>query len=159
MQKRLQSGGKLILFGNGGSATDANDWAIDCVMPPAGYHPIPAVSLAMEPAIITAMANDVGIEVIFLRQMLAQVQPNDVIVAISTSGGSRNIVMTMEEARKRNLMTVALLGNDGGEIYRRRLAHHPIIVRSDYIPRIQEVQASAYHVLRDTLEVLLHGHA
>jgi D-sedoheptulose 7-phosphate isomerase len=159
MQKRLQSGGKLILFGNGGSATDANDWAIDCVMPPAGYHPIPAVSLAMEAAIITAMANDVGIEVIFLRQMLAQAQPNDVIVAISTSGGSRNIVMAMEEARKRNLMTVALLGNDGGEIYRRGLAHHPIIVRSDYIPRIQEVQASAYHVLRDTLEVLLHGHA
>src|SRR5246127_202133 len=95
MQKRLQSGGKLILFGNGGSATDANDWAIDCVMPPAGYHPIRAISLAMEPAIITAMANDVGIEVIFLRQMLAQAQPNDVIVAISTSGGSRNIVMAM----------------------------------------------------------------
>jgi D-sedoheptulose 7-phosphate isomerase len=159
MQKCLQSGGKLILFGNGGSATDANDWAIDCVMPPAGYHPIPAISLAMEPAIITAMANDVGIEVIFLRQMLAQAQANDVIVAISTSGGSRNIVMAMEEARKRHLTTVALLGNDGGEIYRRGLADHPIIVRSDYIPRIQEVQASAYHVLRDTLEVLLHGHA
>jgi D-sedoheptulose 7-phosphate isomerase len=159
MQKGLRSGGKLILFGNGGSATDANDWAIDCVMPPVGYHPIPAVSLAMEPAIITAMANDVGIEVIFLRQMLAQAQPNDVIVAISTSGGSRNIVMAMEEARKRNLMTVALLGNDGGEIHRRGLAHHPIIVRSDYIPRIQEVQASAYHVLREMLEVLLHGHA
>ncbi len=159
MQKRLQSGGKLILFGNGGSATDANDWAIDCVMPPAGYHPIPAISLAMEPAIITAMANDVGIEVVFLRQMLAQARPNDVIVAISTSGGSRNIVMAMEEARKRNLTTVALLGNDGGEIYRRGLADHSIIVRSDYIPRIQEVQASAYHVLRDTLEVLQYGNA
>jgi D-sedoheptulose 7-phosphate isomerase len=157
MQKRLQSGGKLILFGNGGSATDANDWAIDCVMPPAGHHPIPAISLAMEPAIITAMANDVGIEVVFLRQMLAQARPNDVIVGISTSGGSRNIVMAMEEARKRNLMTVALLGNDGGEIYRRGLADHSIIVRSDYIPRIQEVQASAYHVLRDTLEVLQYG--
>jgi D-sedoheptulose 7-phosphate isomerase len=159
MHQRLQSGGKLILFGNGGSATDANDWAIDCVMPPAGYHPVPAISLAMEPATITAMANDVGVEVIFLRQMLAQVQPNDVIVAISTSGGSRNIVIAMEEARKRKLMTVALLGNDGGEIYRRGLAEHPLIVRSDYIPRIQEVQASAYHVLRDTLEVLHHGHA
>jgi D-sedoheptulose 7-phosphate isomerase len=159
IQKRLQSGGKLILFGNGGSATDANDWAIDCVMPPAGYHPIPAISLAMEPAIITAMANDVGIEVVFLRQMLAQARPNDVIVAISTSGGSRNIAIAMEEARKRNLTTVALLGNDGGEIYRRGLADHSIIVRSDYIPRIQEVQASAYHVLRDTLEVLQYGNA
>jgi D-sedoheptulose 7-phosphate isomerase len=159
IHKCLQNGGKLILFGNGGSATDANDWAIDCVMPPAGYHPVPAISLAMEPATITAMANDVGIEVIFLRQMLAQAQPNDVIVAISTSGGSRNIVMAMEEARKRNWMTVALLGNDGGEIYRRGLADHSIIVRSDYIPRIQEVQASAYHVLRETLEVLHHGGA
>lgn len=159
MHSRLQNGGKLILLGNGGSATDANDWAIDCVMPPAGYHPIPAISLAMEPAIITAMANDVGIEVIFLRQMLAQAQPNDVIIAISTSGGSRNVIAAMEEARKRNLMTVALLGNDGGEIYRRGLANHPIIVRSDYIPRIQEVQASAYHVLRDTLEVLHRGDA
>ena len=159
MHSRLRNGGKLILLGNGGSATDANDWAIDCVMPPAGYHPIPAISLAMEPAIITAMANDVGIEVIFLRQMLAQAQPNDVIIAISTSGGSRNVVAAMEEARKRNLMTVALLGNDGGEIYRRGLADHPIIVRSDYIPRIQEVQASAYHVLRDTLEVLHNGDA
>jgi D-sedoheptulose 7-phosphate isomerase len=156
IHKRLQSGGKLILFGNGGSATDANDWAIDCVMPPAGYHAIPAISLAMEPATITAMANDVGIEAVFLRQMLAQAQPSDVIVAISTSGGSSNIVIAME-ARKRNMMTVALLGNDGGEIYRRRLADHPIIVRSDYIPRIQEVQASTYHVLRETLEVLHHG--
>ena len=100
-----------------------------------------------------------ALKLIFLRQMLAQARPNDVIVAISTSGGSRNIVMAMEEARKRNLTTVALLGNDGGEIYRRGLADHSIIVRSDYIPRIQEVQASAYHVLRDTLEVLQHGNA
>ncbi len=58
--ERLARGGKLILFGNGGSATDANDWAIDCVLPPAGYQPIPAVSLSMEPANITAVANDVG---------------------------------------------------------------------------------------------------
>ena len=80
-------------------------------------------------------------------------------VGISTSGGSRNIIMALEEARKRDLMTVALLGYDGGEIYRRGLADLPIIVRTDYIPRIQEVQASAYHVIRDTLEVLHHGHA
>lgn len=157
MHECLSRGGKLILFGNGGSATDANDWAIDCVLPPAGYKPIPAISLSMEPANITALANDVGIEVIFLRQLLAHAQPEDVAIGISTSGGSRNIVMALEGARKRNLLTVALLGNDGGEIYRRGLADHPIIVRSDYIPRIQEVQASAYHVLRETLEVLNHG--
>ena len=156
MRERLSRGGKLILFGNGGSATDANDLAMDCVLPPAGYQPVPAISLSMEPANITALANDVGTEVIFLRQLLAQAQPQDVAIGISTSGGSRNIVMALEEARKRNLLTVALLGNDGGEIYRRGLADHPIIVRSDYIPRIQEVQASAYHVLREMLEVLNH---
>jgi D-sedoheptulose 7-phosphate isomerase len=157
MRERLSRGGKLILFGNGGSATDANDWAMDCVLPPSGYRSVPAISLSMEPANITALANDVGVEVIFLRQLLAQAQPQDVAIGISTSGGSRNIVMALEGARKRNLLTVALLGNDGGEVYRRGLADHPIIVRSDYIPRIQEVQASAYHVLRETLEALDHG--
>ena len=159
MRERLSRGGKLILFGNGGSATDANDWAMDCVLPPSGYRSVPAISLSMEPANITALANDVGVEVIFLRQLLAQAQPADVAIGISTSGGSRNIVLALEGARKRNLLTVALLGNDGGEVYRRGLADHPIIVRSDYIPRIQEVQASAYHVLRETLEALNHGHA
>jgi D-sedoheptulose 7-phosphate isomerase len=68
IQGRLQRGGKLILFGNGGSATDANDWAIDCVVPPAGYQPVPAVSLSMEPANITAVANDIGTETIFLKK-------------------------------------------------------------------------------------------
>jgi D-sedoheptulose 7-phosphate isomerase len=158
IRERVSRGGKLILFGNGGSATDANDWAMDCVLPPSGYRSVPAISLSMEPANITALANDVGVEVIFLRQLLAQAQPQDVAIGISTSGGSRNIVMALEGARKRSLLTVALLGNDGGEVYRRGLADHPIIVRSDYIPRIQEVQASAYHVLRETLEALNHGH-
>jgi D-sedoheptulose 7-phosphate isomerase len=159
IHERLSRGGKLILFGNGGSATDANDWALDCVLPPAGYRSVPAISLSMEPANITALANDVGTEVIFLRQLIAQAQPQDVAIGISTSGGSRNIVMALEEARKRGLLTVALLGYDGGEIHRRGLADFPIIVRSDYIPRIQEVQASAYHVIRETLEVLDRGEA
>jgi len=157
IRERIERGGKLIIFGNGGSATDANDWAIDCVMPPAGYNPIPAVSLAMEPANISAIANDVGTELIFLRQLIAQARPNDVAVAISTSGGSKNVVMALEEARKRDLLTVALLGYDGGEVLRRGLADFPLIVRSDYIPRIQEVQASIYHLIRESLEGL--GHA
>jgi len=152
MTERIQRGGKLIIFGNGGSATDANDWTLDCVMPPSGYRPIPAVSLSMEPANISAIANDVGTEVIFLRQLIAHAQANDVAVAISTSGGSRNIVMALEEARKRGMLTVALLGYDGGEIVRRSLADFALIVRSDYIPRIQEVQASIYHTLRDAME-------
>lgn len=149
--ERVERGGKLILFGNGGSATDANDWALDCVIPPRGMRPVPAISLAMEPANITAIANDVGMELIFLRQLIAQAQPDDIAVAISTSGGSKNIVMALEEARKLGLLTVALLGYDGGEVLRRGLADFALIVRSDYIPRIQEVQASIYHVMREAM--------
>ena len=159
IQERLLRGGKLIIFGNGGSATDANDWAIDCVLPPSGYRPVAAVSLSMEPANISAIANDVGTDVIFLRQLIAQARPEDVAIGISTSGGSRNIVMALEEARKRNLLTVALLGYDGGEVKRRQLADFPVVVQCDYIPRIQEVQASIYHVIREMLEVLSRGQA
>ncbi len=153
IRERVAAGGKLIMFGNGGSATDANDFALDCVLPPDGYRPVPAVSLSLEPANITAIANDVGTDVIFLRQLIAQARPEDVAVAISTSGGSRNVVAALEEARKRGLATVALLGCDGGEILRRGLAGFPLVVRSDYIPRIQEVQASIYHIIREELEI------
>jgi D-sedoheptulose 7-phosphate isomerase len=159
IEDRLQRGAKLILFGNGGSATDANDWAIDCVLPPPGYRPVSAVSLSLEPANITAVANDVGTEVIFLRQLIAQARPEDVAIGISTSGGSRNIIMALEEARKRNLLTVALLGYDGGEILRRGIADFPVVVHCDYIPRIQEVQASIYHIIRELMEGLHRGHA
>jgi D-sedoheptulose 7-phosphate isomerase len=154
---RVTRGGKLILFGNGGSATDANDWAIDCVLPPTGYKPIAAISLSMEPANLTAIANDVGVELIFLRQLIAHARAEDIAVGISTSGGSRNVIVALEEARKRGLLTVALLGYDGGEILRRGLADIPLVVRSDYIPRIQEVQASMYHIIREMLEGMGRG--
>lgn len=155
--EELRRGGKLILFGNGGSATDATDWALDCVMPEDGSGPIPAVSLALEPAIITAVANDVGTEVIFLRQLIAQARPHDVAVALSTSGGSKNVIAALEEARKRNLLTVALLGYDGGEILRRNLADVVLVVRNDYVPRIQEAQGTIYHIIREGLGAALGG--
>jgi len=150
--ERVKVGGKLLVFGNGGSATDANDLTIDCVAPPKGYRPIPAVSLSIEPATISAVANDIGPDAIFLRQLIAHAAPGDVAVAFSTSGNSRNVVAALEEARRRGLATIALLGDDGGEIVRRQLADVAVIAPSDYIPRIQEVQASVYHVLRDTVE-------
>ena len=150
--KEVAAGGRLLLFGNGGSATDATDWAIDCVSPPAGLAPIPALSLAAEPATITAIANDVGREVIFLRQLIAHVRPRDVVIALSTSGGSQNVIAALEEARKRGNRTVALLGYDGGQILRKGLADHTIVVRSDYIPRIQEAQATIYHTLRHAID-------
>ena len=124
------------------------------MLPPPGYQSVPAVSLSLEPANITAVANDIGTDAIFLRQLIAQARPEDVAIGISTSGGSRNIIMALEEARKRNMLTVALLGYDGGEIKRKGLADFPVVVNCDYIPRIQEVQASIYHVIRESLEVL-----
>jgi len=152
--ERLASGGKIIAFGNGGSATDANDLVIDCVTPPSGFEPIPAISLAAESANITAIANDVGVEAIFLRQLIAHARPEDVAIGISTSGGSPNILTTLAGARKRGLLTVGIVGYDGGRIVSEQLADHAVAVRSDYIPRIQEVQASVYHVLRGLIETL-----
>jgi D-sedoheptulose 7-phosphate isomerase len=152
VSERLERGGKLIAFGNGGSATDANDLVSDCVDPPPGFGKIPAVSLSAEPANITAIANDIGTEAIFARQLIAHARPEDVAVGISTSGGSANILAALAEARRRGLLTVGIVGYDGGKIVAERLADHAVVVRSDYIPRIQEVQASIYHVLRGILE-------
>jgi D-sedoheptulose 7-phosphate isomerase len=146
---RVDAGATLLIFGNGGSATDANDWAIDCISPSPGGRPIRALSLSMEPANITAVANDIGSDAIFLRQLIAHGRRGDVAVAISTSGGSANVIAALEEARKRGMLTVALLGYDGGEIVRRGLVDLPIVVHCDYIPRIQEVQASIYHVMTE----------
>ena len=154
---RIQRGGKLILFGNGGSAADANGFAIDCVLPPAAYRTVPAISLSMEPANLTAIANDIGVELIFVRPLIAHARAEDVAIAISTSGGSRNVIVALEEARKRGLLTVALLGHDGGEILQRGLADIPLVVRSDDTPRIQEIQASVFHVIRTAVEGLARG--
>ena len=154
ISERLEREGKIIAFGNGGSATDANDLVADCVAPPPGFGAVPAVSLAVEPANVTAIANDVGVEAIFLRQLIAHARPEDVAVGISTSGGSANILSALAEARKRGLLTVGIVGYDGGRILGERLADHAVVVRSDYIPRIQEVQASVYHVLRGLIETL-----
>jgi D-sedoheptulose 7-phosphate isomerase len=149
IHERVARGGKLLLMGNGGSATDATDWAIDCVESPKGYPPIPAVSLAADAATLSAIANDVGQESVFHRQLIAHACPSDVVVVITTSGSSTNLVAALGEARRRGLLTVALTGYGGGEIVRRELADFPIVVRCDYIPRIQEIHASVYHVMND----------
>ena len=155
--EQLKRGGKLIAFGNGGSATDANDLVADCVSPPPGFEPIPALSLSAEPANLTAIANDVGVEAIFARQLIAHTGPEDVAIGISTSGGSADILAALAEARRRGLATVGMVGYDGGRIVGERLADHAVVVRSDYIPRIQEAQASAYHVLRGLVDSALTG--
>jgi len=119
--------------------------------------PIPAISLSAEPANITAIANDIGSEAIFTRQLIAHAAPHDVAIGISTSGSSPNILAALGEARKRGLLTVGVAGYDGGKVVSERLADHAVVVHSDYIPRLQEVQASVYHTLRHRIDELYRG--
>jgi D-sedoheptulose 7-phosphate isomerase len=138
----VRGAGRVLAVGNGGSATDATDLVAD--LERAGRA---AIDLTGDPAILTAIANDVGVEAIFSRQVIAYGRPGDALVALSTSGGSANVIAALAEARRRGLATIAFVGYDGGRIASERLADHVVITRSQHIPRIQEAQASAYHVL------------
>jgi len=143
----FEGGGQLLALGNGGSATDAMDAVADFSSPERGV-PRTALDLTMDSGIITAIANDVGPELIFARQVIAYGRAGDVVLALSTSGNSRNVIEALAEARRRELVTVAMVGYDGGRVAGESLADHVVVTRSEYIPRIQEAQASAYHVLR-----------
>jgi len=147
----LDAGGRLLALGNGGSATDATDVVADFLSPPAGY-PWPgraALDLGADAAILTALANDIGSEAIFARQIIAHGRPADIVLALSTSGNSLSVLDALTEARRRGLQTLALVGYDGGRIAAEDLADHVIISPSQYIPRIQEAQATVYHLLRE----------
>ena len=148
----LDAGGKLLAFGNGGSATDAMDVVADFREAPQGWPYRRALDLTFDSAILTALANDIGAEVLFQRQVIAYGQEGDVALAISTSGNSRNIVEALLEARRRRLKTVALVGYDGGRVAAEGLADDVVVAPSQHIPRIQEAHASAYHVLRELVE-------
>ena len=139
---RLDAGGALLALGNGGSATDAMDVVAD--FRAAGRR---ALDLTEDPAIITALANDIGTDAIFSRQVIAYGGPGDALIALSTSGNSGSVIAALVEARKRGLMTIACVGYGGGRVAAEELADHVVITRSEHIPRIQEAQASAYHVL------------
>jgi D-sedoheptulose 7-phosphate isomerase len=96
--------------------------------------------------------NDIGPEAIFARQVIAYGGAGDAVLALSTSGGSGNVLAALAEARRRGLATIALVGYDGGRIAAEGLADHVVVSRSEHIPRIQEAQASAWHVLRELME-------
>lgn len=157
VRKKLDAGGRVLAFGNGGSATDAMDLVADLRSPPDGagdgWPGRPAIELTEDASIITAVANDIGVEEIFQRQVIAYGREGDIAVAFSTSGGSENLLEALVEARRRGMLTVAFSGYDGGKIAAQGLADHLILSPSEYIPRIQEAQASAYHVLRELIEL------
>ncbi len=142
MRSSFMRGGKLLALGNGGSATDAIDVVAD--LRALGH---PSIDLTEDTAIITAVANDIGTDAIFSRQVIAYGLGGDVLIALSTSGNSSNVIAALQEARRRGLTTIALVGYDGGRVGAEALADHVIVTRSEHIPRIQEAQASAYHAL------------
>jgi D-sedoheptulose 7-phosphate isomerase len=142
LRARLDAGGMLLALGNGGSATDATDVVAD--FRAAGRR---ALDLTEDPAIITALANDIGTDAIFSRQVIAYGGPGDALIALSTSGNSESVITALVEARRRGLVTIACVGYGGGRVAAEGLADHTIVTRSEHIPRIQEAQASAYHVL------------
>jgi D-sedoheptulose 7-phosphate isomerase len=146
--------GRVLALGNGGSATDAMDAVADFRCPPdPRWEPRRAIDLTEDPAILTAIANDIGTEAIFARQVIAHGRVADALLAISTSGNSANVIAALVEARRRGLHTIALVGYDGGRVASEQLADHVVVTRSEHIPRIQEAQASAYHLLRELVEL------
>jgi D-sedoheptulose 7-phosphate isomerase len=146
--------GKLLALGNGGSSTDAMDVVADLRSPRAARKGRPAIDLTEDAAILTAIANDIGPDAIFSRQVIAYGRPGDSLLALSTSGNSANVIEALAEARRTGLQTIAMVGYDGGRIAAQGLADHVIITRSEHIPRIQEAQASAYHALLELLELV-----
>jgi D-sedoheptulose 7-phosphate isomerase len=153
LREAFERGGTLLALGNGGSATDAMDVVADFRAAPQGWPHRRAIDLAADSAILTALANDIGPEVLFARQVIAYARDGDVLVALSTSGNSVNVIEALAEARRRGLVTIAFVGYDGGRVAAEQLADHVVVTRSQHIPRIQEAQASAYHVLRELVEI------
>ena len=151
LRARLDRGGRLLCLGNGGSATDAMDAVADMRFPPGGWRPERALDLTEDTGVITAVANDIGAEAIFTRQVIAHGRAEDVLLAQSTSGNSANVIAALAEARGRGLATIAMVGYDGGRIAAEELADFVVVVRSEHIPRIQEAQATAWHALRRLL--------
>ena len=156
MANAFARGATLLAFGNGGSTTDAQDLVAELLTPPfAGWVPLPAIALTNDSAVVTAVANDVGFENIYIRQLIAFGRPGDIAFGISTSGNSTNVLLAFEQAKKQGMLTIGLTGYDGGKIMRSAAVDCCINVPSDHIPRIQEAQATVYHALLDVLHALM----
>ncbi len=148
-----RGGGTVFTFGNGGSSTDANALA-SCFLLPVRGTPMAARALTTDAALLTALANDVGIEVVFARQVAAFAKAGDVAVGLSTSGGSANVLRGLEEAGRRNLVTVGFAGYEGGAMADAGL-DFCFVVPSASVHRIQEAQTTLYHVLWEAAQARL----
>ncbi len=151
MARAFAGGATLFAFGNGGSATDAQDLVADLNDPPFGHRPLPAIALTNDIAVVTAVANDVGFNNVYARQVIAFGKPGDIAFGISTSGNSLNVLSAFEQARKQRLLTIGLAGYDGGKTARTSAVDFCIVAQSDHIPRIQEAHATIYHALLEVV--------
>ena len=154
MARSFAAGGKLLAFGNGGSATDAAAIAHAFMHPHRG-RPLPAISLGADTAVITALGNDVGFEIVFARQLAAFARPHDIALGISTSGNSANLLRALDEAGRRGLLTVGLAGYDGGKMARAAAIDFLFVAPSPSVHRIQEGQTTIYHLLSELVRLAL----
>jgi D-sedoheptulose 7-phosphate isomerase len=147
MADRFAAGGRLFAFGNGGSATDAQQLATLFVHPGADARPLPAFGLASDASVVTALCNDIGVEVVFARQLGAFARPGDIAVGLSTSGNSANLLRAFDEASQRGMLTIGLAGYDGGKMAELDTIDYLFVAPSASIHRIQEAQTTIYQVL------------
>ena len=151
IEQSLRAGNKLLICGNGGSAADAAHFATELVVRFAkDRRAHPAICLASDGGLLTAAANDYGFNEIFARQIAAFGRPGDVLICLTTSGKSKNIMRALEEAKARKLKTIAFLGRDGGSTI--GIADVDLLVASDSIARIQEAHQLLLHVLCELIE-------
>ena len=141
MAHRFRHGGRLFAFGNGGSATDAEGTVALFRSPPHG-RALAAMSLVDDRAVLTALANDVGFELVFSRQLIAHAHAGDIAMGFSTSGDSVNVLRALDEATRRRMLTVGLCGYEGGAMASSGSVEHCLVVASDSVHRIQEAQAA-----------------
>jgi D-sedoheptulose 7-phosphate isomerase len=144
---RLADGGRLLAFGNGGSATDAQELATLFLNPGEDARPLPALGLASDTSVVTALCNDIGVDVVFARQIAAFGRPGDIAVGLSTSGNSENLLRAFDEASRRGLLTVGIAGYDGGKMAELDSIDYLFVAPSSSVHRIQEAQTTIYHVL------------
>jgi len=154
MAGAFAAGGRLFTFGNGGSSTDAASLATLFARPPWG-RALPARGLVEDTAIVTALGNDVGFDLVFSRQLIAHGAAGDIAVGFSTSGSSRNVLTAFAEARGRGMVTVGLAGYDGGEMAASPDVQHCLVVRSDSVHRVQETQAAVGFALWTAVQAAL----
>jgi D-sedoheptulose 7-phosphate isomerase len=151
IEQCLRAGNKLLVCGNGGSAADAAHFATELVVRFAkDRRAHPAICLASDGGLLTAAANDYGFDEIFARQVAAFGQPEDVLICLTTSGKSRNVLRAVEEAKARKLKTIAFLGRDGGPTI--GIADVDLLVASNSTARIQEAHQLLLHVLCEIIE-------